>query len=114
MRQNKRINFDNIYETFYKTDKIHQSLIDEIENSLRNFSIQPSNSTIKLEYVKCGKSNCNKCSENYHYRYHGHGPYYYTYWRDKQNNGRLKKKYIRQDDSRVSYVRGLLDTLKNY
>ena len=38
----------------------------------------------------------------------------YTYWRDKQNNGRLKKKYIRQDDPRVSYVRGLLDTLKNY
>jgi hypothetical protein len=57
--------------------------------SKRNCSNVPSNATIREERIKCGKS-CLMCP---------HGPYYYTYWKDE--NGKLKKKYIgtKFDDS---------------
>ena len=48
----------------------------------------PKNATIRQEYVKCGKFECEKI----------HGPYYYAYWKEK---GKLKKKYIGKD-----YVNG--------
>jgi hypothetical protein len=38
--------------------------------------------TYRQEYVKCGKSGCNRCP---------HGPYWYGYWSDK---GKTRKKYI--------------------
>jgi hypothetical protein len=41
-----------------------------------------SNATIKEEYVRCGKLECP----------YEHGPYYYAYWKD--DNGKLRKKYI--------------------
>jgi hypothetical protein len=46
----------------------------------------PENSTIRKEYVKCGKTPC------YHEK---HGPYYYAYWKDPETK-KLKKKYIGQ------------------
>ena len=41
--------------------------------------------TLRLEYVKCGKSNCRCVSGQ------GHGPYWYAYYRV---GGRLKSEYI--------------------
>jgi hypothetical protein len=48
-------------------------------NNSRNL---PSNATIRKEYVRCGKLDCQS----------KHGPYYYAYWKD--NKGKLRKKYI--------------------
>ena len=48
-------------------------------NNSRNL---PSNVTIRKEYVRCGKLDCQS----------KHGPYYYAYWKD--DSGKLKKKYI--------------------
>jgi hypothetical protein len=50
--------------------------------SKQNCKDVPSNATIREEHIKCGKS-CLMCP---------HGPYYYAYW--KEDNGKLKKKYI--------------------
>jgi hypothetical protein len=47
-------------------------------NNSRNL---PSNATIRKEYVRCGKLDCQS----------KHGPYYYAYWKD---NGKTNKKYI--------------------
>ena len=52
-----------------------------------NYTSLPTNVTIRREYVKCGKNSCSRCN---------HGPYYYGYWRE--NNGKLKKKYISKDE----------------
>jgi hypothetical protein len=49
-------------------------------NNCRNL---PTNTTIRDEYVTCGKSDCSRCK---------HGPYYYAYWKD--DIGKLKKTYI--------------------
>jgi len=113
LRQKKNINFDNIHETFDEIDKISHAFLCEIKNSIRNYSFVPSNSTIRLEYVRCGKSNCNTCSDYFNYLFNGHGPYYYAYFRDKENQGRLKKKYIGQYDPRDSSVREFLSTLRD-
>ena len=48
----------------------------------------PLNATIREEYIKCGKKNCNL---------RPHGPYYYAYWKVKSHNGqknKLEKKYL--------------------
>ncbi len=47
-------------------------------------STLPSNHTVKVEFVKCGKEFCLQCP---------HGPYYYAYWRDTITK-KLKKKYL--------------------
>ena len=52
------------------------------KTSIQNYKGVPSNATIREERIKCGKS-CLMCP---------HGPYYYAYW--KEDNGKLKKKYI--------------------
>ena len=104
---------DDPYDLFRDLGKIHNSIVLKIENSIRNFEMIPSNATIRLEYIKCGKSNCNKCSEENEYN-EFHGPYYYAYWRDKNNQGKLKKKYIGHDDPRASYVKEFLIKLRNY
>jgi len=44
--------------------------------------------TIRMEYVRCGKSGCRGCP---------HGPYYYAYWRE---NGKLRKRYLGKNDPR--------------
>ncbi len=53
----------------------------------------PDNATIREEFIKCGKSSCNRCL---------HGPYYYAYWKDKANNNKnkLRKKYLGVIDPR--------------
>jgi hypothetical protein len=60
--------------------------------SLQRFNALPSNATVRKEYVKCGKNNCDI----------SHGPYYYAYWKEKVSSNedstttiwKLKKKYI--------------------
>jgi hypothetical protein len=60
--------------------------------SLQRFSALPPNATIRKEYVKCGRVNCEM----------SHGPYYYAYWKEKISSNedsaatiwKLKKKYI--------------------
>ena len=47
----------------------------------------PTNASIKEEYVKCKKYSCYTCP---------HVPYYYAYWKE---NGKLKKKYAGEADS---------------
>ncbi|MEJ7642735.1 MAG: hypothetical protein WKF36_11185 [Candidatus Nitrosocosmicus sp.] len=56
-----------------------------LSNDKLNFL--PKNVTFREEFVKCGKEACNLCP---------HGPYYYTYWKDKTNNikSKLRKKYL--------------------
>lgn len=41
----------------------------------------PANATIRSEFTKCGKPNCDKL----------HGPYFYAYWKDGK---KVKKRYI--------------------
>lgn len=104
---------DNPYELLGDIAKTHNSIMLKIENSIRNFKMVPSNATIRIEYVKCGKPKCNKCSNEIEYK-EFHGPYYYAYWRDKNNQGKLKKKYIGDDDPRASYVKEFLNKSRNY
>lgn len=42
--------------------------------------------TYQLQYRKCGKAACSTCRDG-----HGHGPYWYAYWRD---GSRLRSGYI--------------------
>ena len=83
-------------QLLHKTDKfldhskkfLARSNSDE-RTSRKNYNGTPSHATIREERIKCGKS-CLMCP---------HGPYYYAYW--KNDNGKLKKKYIgtRYDES---------------
>ncbi len=67
----------------------------QIEKTSRNkLNTIPKNTTIREEFIKCGKPSCNNCP---------HGPYYYAYWKDKSKYGnisKLKKKYIGVMDPR--------------
>lgn len=42
--------------------------------------------TYQLQYRKCGKASCSTCRAG-----HGHGPYWYAYWRE---GSRLRSGYI--------------------
>ena len=42
-------------------------------SSIQRFNALPRNATIRKEYVKCGKNDCEI----------SHGPYYYAYWKEK-------------------------------
>jgi hypothetical protein len=66
-------------ERFRSEAKMEAKKLTSTNNNSRNL---PGNATIREEYVRCGKQDC-QCK---------HGPYYYTYWRD--DSGKLKKKYI--------------------
>ena len=78
-------------------DKLNSKRESEVEKSK---SI-PNNATIRKEYIKCGKKFCLRCN---------HGPYYYAYWRDE--NGKLKKKYIGRNDPREKEI-GIQDNYSN-
>lgn len=42
--------------------------------------------TYQLQYRKCGKTSCSTCRDG-----HGHGPYWYAYWRE---GSRLRSGYV--------------------
>ena len=103
--QRKIMGFDdNLYDVIRETDRLHKSITDKINTTIRNFATVPSKATIRFEYVKCGKINCNTCIEKDY-----HGGYYFAYWRDKENHGKLKKKYIGVHDPRSQYVKEFAD-----
>jgi hypothetical protein len=80
-----------------KTLSKAQKLMDRIESaeqtSRDNVQSIPRNATIRKEYVRCGKLECEQ---------EPHGPYYYAYWKEEMKTvtGRiacrkkLRKKYI--------------------
>ncbi|MBA3750597.1 MAG: hypothetical protein H0X03_06870 [Nitrosopumilus sp.] len=68
--------------------------LKEMENLSKNkLYALPKNVTIREEFIKCGKENCNICP---------HGPYYYAYWKNKtkDNKSKLRKKYLGTTDPR--------------
>ncbi len=73
-----------------RSKKFLDGLQAQETTSKSNYKRVPSNATIRSEQIRCGKSFCFMCP---------HGPYYYAYWKDE--NGKLKKKYIgtKYDDS---------------
>ncbi|MBA3751029.1 MAG: hypothetical protein H0X03_09115 [Nitrosopumilus sp.] len=72
--------------------KINQ--FKEIEISSKTIlNALPKNASIREEFIKCGKDACNLCP---------HGPYYYAYWKEKtkDNQNKLRKKYLGTSDPR--------------
>jgi hypothetical protein len=53
-----------------------------------------SGGTYRLEYVRCGKSNCSTCANG-----PAHGPYWYRYYR---NGDKVVSKYVGKDRSGAS------------
>lgn len=90
---------------FRKMEKISRRLARKSETSVRNFASVPPKATIRLEYIRCGKRTCGKCFQlsesDYGMPYFYHGPYFCAYWRDENNNGKLKKKYIGEFNSEL-------------
>jgi len=98
-------------------DNVYTSYTKGFEAAIKNIESVPKNATIIPEWIKCGKQSCRKCSKNeYYHKYYGehypHGPYYYAYWRDTNNEGRLKKKYIGEHNPRDSYAKEVLNDLR--
>ena len=92
---NNNSSFSNLFKPtpFWKVLKQARKSVQKAEKLLSKISsaetssnnraqLVPKNATVRREYIKCGKPLC-------HLR---HGPYYYAYWKD--NNKKLKKKYI--------------------
>ena len=84
-----------------ESEKVLVKINSKIQTASRNSKSIPQNATIRKEYVKCGKEFCIRCN---------HGPYYYAYWRDE--NGKLKKKYIGRNDPREKET-GIQDNYSN-
>ena len=72
--------------------KIIKRIKDAEASSIQRFNALPTNATIRKEYVKCGKNDCEI----------SHGPYYYAYWKERISRNdtqsatvwKVKKKYI--------------------
>lgn len=69
--------------------------------SINNSKNLPNNATIRKEYVRCGKLDCQS----------KHGPYYYAYWKE---NGKLRKKYIGGYPPPVSKIKKKKGPIRNY
>jgi hypothetical protein len=107
-----KLYLDKMYEKGGSIIKQGEKLLVKMNSKIqvvnRNFKSIPRNATIRKEYIKCGKEFC-LCE---------HGPYYYAYWRDE--NGKLKKKYIGRNDPRekengisLNYSNDLENILRN-
>jgi hypothetical protein len=70
-------------ETRERVAKFVNRINSERQTSINNAKDIPKNATIRSGYVDCGKLDCGLT----------HGPYFYAYWKDKEN-GKLRKKYI--------------------
>jgi hypothetical protein len=94
-----------------KAEKILNKISSAETSSNNRAQLVPKNATVRREYIKCGKPLCHR----------RHGPYYYAYWKD--NNKKLKKKYIgrhfkrnsdnKQGDDTSSSIPAAMDTMKN-
>lgn len=74
-----------------KIDAITSKFDKVFNEPIQKYQTLPKNSTIKKEYIKCGKAFCLQCP---------HGSYYYAYWRDNTTK-KLKKKYLGVIDLRL-------------
>ncbi len=90
-------NEDKQIEEIEKTNKRIKSINTKFEYSINSLLLNhksiPENATIREEFIRCGKENCNLCP---------HWPYYYAYWKDKikDNKSKLRKKYLGTSDPR--------------
>lgn len=77
-----------------KSNEMTKAMLNQSEEifdkPIQIYNSIPKKSTVKEEFVKCGKEICNVCP---------HGPYYYAYWRDNTSR-KLKKKYLGMIDPR--------------
>ena len=88
IHENNEIMKDKVKDVLTKNRHFKEmnKLLKERLNSL------PKNTTIREEFIKCGKVNCNLCP---------HGPYYYGYWKKNtrdDNISKLTKKYLGTTD----------------
>lgn len=85
--------FQKLYARTGAVIEHSMNFLEELESKRQlvneNYKSIPDKATIREEYVKCGKKYCFRCK---------HGPYYYAYWKDE--NGKLKKKYIGRNNPR--------------
>jgi hypothetical protein len=99
-----KLSLDKMYEKGGSIIKQGEKLLVKMSSKRqvvnRNSKSIPRNATIRKEYIKCGKDLC-LCE---------HGPYYYSYWRDE--NRKLKKKYIGRNDPRTKET-GIQDNYNN-
>jgi hypothetical protein len=93
--------FADIYALGEQTNHMIARINSQRELTSRNYKSIPSGATIRKEYVKCGNPTCYGRK---------HGPYYYAYWRDE--NGKLRKKYIGKYDPRNKENLKLMDLVQ--
>jgi hypothetical protein len=83
----KHTSFEKVLANAKKTIEKSTNLINKIKSRdlacANRSKAVPENATIRKEYIKCGKQNCEQ----------KHGPYYYAYWKDPESK-KLNKKYI--------------------
>jgi hypothetical protein len=92
--------FADIYALGEQTNHMIARINSQRELTSRNYKSIPSGATIRKEYVKCGNPPYGR----------KHGPYYYAYWRDE--NGKLRKKYIGKYDPRNKENLKLMDLVQ--
>ncbi len=90
--------FADSYALVEQTNHMVARINSQTDLTSRNYKSIPSGATISKEYVKCGNHSCCRCK---------HGPYYYANWRDE--NGKLRKKYIGKYDPRDKENLKLMD-----
>lgn len=78
---------ESFSQSYMQVSQTKNRFDSSANKSNENFLSIPKNSTIREEFVKCGKDNCNECPDV------GHGPYYYAYWKDPKAK-KLRKKYL--------------------
>jgi len=85
--RDKRTSLQKVLANANKASEKSTKFINKIKSRrlacARRAKSVPENATIRKEYIKCRKQNCEI----------KHGPYYYAYWKDPQRK-KLKKKYI--------------------
>lgn len=80
--------FADASDVITRTNRLSGRINSQKALEEKNSKSIPWHATIREEYTKCGKPECNRCN---------HGPYYYAYWKE---NGKTKKKYIGKYDPR--------------
>jgi hypothetical protein len=73
-----------VYKTFRNSNIKYQAKLEACQSRSRAI---PKKATIRKEYVKCKRPNCDQ---------EQHGPYYYAYWKDPETK-KLKNRYIGRD-----------------
>jgi hypothetical protein len=103
--------FKKLYDRTGTVIEHSRNFLERLESKKQivneNYKSISDNAMIREEYVNCGKESCFRCN---------HGPYYYAYWKDE--NGKLKKRYIgrnnpREQGTKENYNSDLENILSN-